>query len=257
MKTVLIRGIFLIVLTLVIALQLCAQGVYWESVTTAMGMEQQSRTHYMPKMFKSVNSGMGGERTVIFRMDRGVMYEVNAAEKTYSETSFDELEKTMKSMGGQMGEKMAEVKKQMESLHPEQRKMMEQMMGAMPGAAAQGEMHVTRTDESQKISGFNCTKFVVKRGENEVATIWATKELKELEGMRRDFEEFSRRITMNRAAQGMVEAMRKVEGFPIQNETQGMKQLVTKLEKRTIPASEFEIPAGYTKVKSELLEQKY
>ena len=34
----------------------------------------------------------------------------------------------------------------------------------------------------------------------------------------------------------------------------GIKMVVTKAEPRTIPASMFDVPAGYTKVKSKMLE---
>lgn len=56
MKSILIRLTILLALTLTLVLSLGAQGLYWESTTAAMGMEQASKTYYMPKMFKNVGS---------------------------------------------------------------------------------------------------------------------------------------------------------------------------------------------------------
>ncbi|HET6272967.1 MAG TPA: DUF4412 domain-containing protein, partial [Bacteroidota bacterium] len=54
---------------------------------------------------------------------------------------------------------------------------------------------------------------------------------------------------------GLAEGMKKVDGFPIQTEMgQGITTLVTKVEKRSTPASEFTVPAGYKKVDSKMME---
>ena len=52
---------------------------------------------------------------------------------------------------------------------------------------------------------------------------------------------------------GMAEAYKNSDGFPIQTEMgHGMMTTVTKIERRSAPASEFEIPSGYTKVCGEM-----
>jgi hypothetical protein len=67
--------------------------------------------------------------------------------------------------------------------------------------------------------------------------------------MQKDMKEFGQRMAaqMPKASE-MVAAMKKVEGFPIQTTIAGITTTVTKIEKKVIAASEFEIPAGYTKV---------
>ena len=43
----------------------------------------------------------------------------------------------------------------------------------------------------------------------------------------------------------------KIEGFPLEKDMKEMgKETVTKIEPRSVPDSEFEIPAGYTKTPS-------
>ena len=79
-------------------------------------------------------TSIGSEEATVFRLDKQMMYTINDKEKTYSSVTFDQLEGSMKSLGSKMDEHMAGLQKKMESLPPDQRKMMEQMMGdKMPG----------------------------------------------------------------------------------------------------------------------------
>jgi len=56
---------------------------------------------------------------------------------------------------------------------------------------------------------------------------------------------------------GIVEAMQKIDGFPIETDMGTMMtSTVTKVEMKTVGASEFEVPAGYTKVDSKLMEKR-
>jgi hypothetical protein len=45
-----------------------------------------------------------------------------------------------------------------------------------------------------------------------------------------------------------TEAMKAIDGFPMETEAAGSKTTVTRLERKPTPASEFEAPAGYKKV---------
>jgi len=76
--------------------------------------------------------------------------------------------------------------------------------------------------------------------------------VKEFDAMRKDFQEFHKRIMeMNpMIPKGIVEGMQKIDGFAIETDMPGgITQVVTKVERRSTPASAFEVPAGYTKVK--------
>lgn len=254
MKLIILRRALLAALVLCVAVSLFAQGVYWESTTTGMGGERKSQMYYLPKMFKGLSTGDQGSEIMIMRLDQSKMYTVTPGDKSYSEMSFAELEGAMKKTGSEMDARMQEMKKRLESMPPEQRQMAEQMMGRFMNKSPESAMQVEKTSETKSISGYNCTKYVVKQGDKEMATIWATKELKEFESMKNDFQEFAKRMmAMNPMARNLGESMQNVEGFPIQTDMpQGMKTVVTKVEKRSIAASEFDIPAGYKKVKSKL-----
>ena len=256
MKVFTLRRALGVAFVVCISTSMFAQGMYWESTTTVMGTEHKSQMYYLPKMFKTVGANPQGESTSIVRLDQSKMYMVNPTEKTYSEMSFEELEGAMKKMGGQMDARMAEAQKRLESMPPEQRAMAEQMMSRMMNKGGSVPTEVEKTVETKTIIGLNCTKYLVKQGDKTLATIWATQDLKEFSRMKEDFREFGRRMmAANPMMKGMQEGMQKVDGFPVQSEMeQGMKSLVTKVESRSIAAGEFNVPAGYKKVKSKLSE---
>jgi GLPGLI family protein len=228
---------------------LVAQGLYYESTMTGgpFGNDGNvSHTYLMPKMMKYVNAKDGD--FMIMRMDTEKMISVDVTKKTYWETSFAELEQSMKKASAKMDAQMEKMKEQMKDMPEEQRKMMEKMFGGKtggPGAA----VTMTKTGETKKISGFSCTKFVAKEGDKELMTIWATKDVKTFDVIRKDYESLTKRMTaMNPTfAKGLVEAMYKIDGFPIQTVWGEFLTTVTKVESRTTPASEFNVPAGYAK----------
>ena len=244
------RFILLCAATTLVAASTCAQGLTWESVTTGMGREHMSTFYYMPRMFKmSTSDGMD----MIFLLDKQLIVNVDRNKKTYSEMTFGELEAGMKKVSGAMDAKMAELREQMKGMPEEQRKMMEKMMGKM-GGGDQGAISVEKTGEKKTVSGYACTKYIVSQGGDEIVTMWVTKDIAGFDAMRRDMEEFGERMAAltPKFGKAMGEGMKKVDGFPMQSETSGIISVVKTVDKRSTPLSEFSVPAGYTKVKSEL-----
>jgi len=242
---------------IIVAFAACAyaQGLYWESKSSgSQDVERTSQHYYMPKMFKNVDDGT----VVIFRLDKEVLYTITPKEKTYRQITFAEMEAAMKKGGEKLDQQMAEIQKKMESMPPEQRKMMEDRMGAfMPGKEKEQKIEVNPTGDRATISGFPATKYVIKRNGKEMLALWATKDIKGYEAMRGDFDQFMKRsLAMNPIAKGMANAFTKIEGFPVQTEIGEMKETVTKIEKRSIPASEFDVPAGYTLEKESVTEEE-
>jgi GLPGLI family protein len=238
---------------LTLAVNAFGQGAYWESKVEGGPMNGQTdMMYYMPKMFKMVSSGR--DNTMIFRLDKDLVYIVNPKEKTYSEITFAQMEAMMKKGKSKLDARMAEMRKKMESMPEEQRKMMEKMMGSkMAGMNKDVKIDVTATGEHKPISGYACTKYVATQDGEEIMTFWTTKDAKEFASMRQDFESWaSRMAALNpMAGKGYQEAFMKLQGFPIETDMGDIKNVVTKIEKRSTPLSEFEVPAGYTKVKSD------
>jgi GLPGLI family protein len=244
------RSIFwLLLVSMFLATGVSAQGMYYESVLKGGPFGDKgvlASTYMMPKLFKHVN-GEDKDFMVVFA-EQQKMVAVNVKAKTYWEMTFAEMEKAMKGMSSKMDAKMAEMETKMKDMPAEQRKMMEQMMGSKMGKQAV-PVELVKTGEKKSISGYSCTKCIAKEGEKELMTFWVTKDIKGFESLKKDYDALSNRMNaMNpQFAKGLIEAMKKIDGFPMQTEWGGFTNLVTKVEARQIPASEFSIPAGYKK----------
>ena len=235
-----------------------SQGLTWESTTTLpidSSKEIHSVSYYLPHMMKQTAEG----NATIFRLDKDLFIRVDNKLKQYSEMTFAELESEAKQASGELDARMAEMKKRLESMPPEQRKMVEQMMGdRLKGGSKDARVEVTKTSETKTISGYTCTKYVIKEDDKDFATIWTTAGISGFSAMKDDFKEFSQRIMSMLPSSGakIAAQMKQIDGFPIQSKIGGMNITVNKIEERSIPASEFEPPAGYTKVKSPSLEDR-
>ncbi len=233
------------------------QGLYWQSKTTGTVGERTAETWAVPKKMKMVQTGTD-QTITIMRLDKEVIWQLNPAKKTYSEMTFAQLEHVARKAGGKMDAAMAQMQEQMKNMSEDERKMMEKMMGGrMPGAAGAGAApaQVTNTGERKTISGFATTKYTVRQGDQTAMTLWVTKDIRGFDELREDWQAFSRRMAaMLPQGRGMADAYKNIDGFPIQTEMSGIVTTVTKVERRSAPANEFEIPSGYTKVRGEMEE---
>ena len=247
----LLTGMVLALALLAVVAAAPAQGIYWESTTTMdMGTQQtmQSQTYAMPKMLK--HSSEKGE-SMIMRLDQEVMYALQPSEKTYWQMTFPEMEAMMKRAGAKVNDAMKEMETTMKSMSPEQRKMMEGMMGdKMKGMTSTGPVDVRATGKTKTVAGYKTKEYVASRDGETIMTVWTTDDIKEFSAMRKDWEEFNKRLlSMDiRMGKGMIEAFQKIEGFPMETDMMGVHTVVTKIERRTTPDSAFDVPAGYTRV---------
>lgn len=233
-----------------------AQGLYVES--KGSDGDKIEKFWYRPQMFRS--TGDDGNATVV-RLDRDVMYHIDSEKRTYTEMTFAEmkgmrdkaaamLKKRMESMSPEQKQKMEEMMKKMQGMAPEQRKALEGRMGVAKQSTDDNNYEVVKTGEKKSISGFACTKYIVKRHGGETETVWATTDIGGSELLRKDMELFMKKVSMNsRTGNTGNEWYAEIPGFPVQTESHGSTRTVTKVEKRAINVSEFEVPAGYTKTK--------
>jgi hypothetical protein len=232
-------AVFIAVAAVLFSFTASGQGLYVESKTSTG--DKIEKFWYRPHMFRSTEEK--GKITVI-RLDKEVIYSIDPDKRTYSELSFSE-------MNGMRDKIAAMMKKRMESMSPEQRKMLEGKMGEAKERSSRYE--VSKTGETKSISGFTCTKYVVKRYGGETETVWAAADIGGgMESLRQDMEQFMKKMSTSLGT-GKVgtEWYTEIRGFPIQTESHGSTRTVTKIEQRSINGSEFEVPAGYTKVKEE------
>lgn len=226
-----------------------SQGLYWESTTTGGPMGDKAivaQNFAMPKMFKIVNA----TTVMILRMDQEKVYTIDPQKKTYSEMTFAEMEQAAQ----KAGEKMAELKEKFKDMPPEQRKKMEAIT-SMLGGGTEAAVEISSSGEKKTVSGFNCTKYVMTRSGKELMTFWVTKDVTGFDNLRKDWMEFGKRMAAVTNMSGLGEAYQKIDGFPMETDMNMMGKsttVVTKVEKRSTPVSEFSVPAGYTKTESPL-----
>lgn len=245
-----LRTLAVILTTLVPATGAVAQGLYWESTTTGVGNKPRTAQQYaIPKMLKIVESD---GHTVILRGDQDKFITIDNQKKTYHEMTMADLENAAKAAQGHMEAARAQMQQRMKDMSPEQRAMMEKMMPKLPAADAKpAPVVIKNTGETKSISGYTCTKYVATQGDKTVLVAWTSKDVPGFAGLREDWVNFQKRMaSVNRmTGSATADAYAQIDGFPMQTEAGQTKIQVTKVEARTIPASEFETPAGYKQEK--------
>jgi hypothetical protein len=204
--------------------------------------------YYMPKMFKSVSNDRS--EISILRFDRETIYHLNTEKKTYTAMTFAEMKAMVDDARSKADEMMA---KRLESLPPDQREKMKERMAAMKkGPSSSPAVHeVLPTGEHKTINGYACDKYIVKINGKESETVWASKQVPGYETMKRDMEGFLDRMSGIAGGRGDLGSwFRQIDGFPIETDSHGSVKTVSKIDRRAIPASEFEVPSGYTREKN-------
>lgn len=162
-----------------------------------------------------------GDMIVIARFDKGLMWTVNNKNKTYIETTFEQIN--------------------------------EQMKNLPVGAEGLGDVNVEKTADTEKINDYNCTKYLVSFA-GITSEQWVTKDIKNYQ----EFKNINKKMAEvfgNNPLMGGGAALKqfeKIDGFPVKTVAGGgggfkMTTSVTKIESSALPENEFELPEGYTK----------
>lgn len=235
---------------------------YWEqtSITTStMPMQDKEERekqviHYKQGKMK-IHDVDEGELT-IFRFDKGLMWEIDLNSKTYNEVTFAEMQAQM----DQAKESMKEIQGELDSMSPEQRKMMEQMMGdrlkSMLGDDGGMQMEITAeyTGEKKTINGYSCKKVKYYMNGEPFTTVWLTDKYH----LGHDLMDIYQKMGLVKGE--LSESVRKVRGFPIESDFKmqtGMgdietKTTVTKIVTKSLSDSEFALPKGLKRSKERM-----
>ncbi len=216
--------------------------------------ETTQRVYYKNGKMKIEDQDKG--EIIIIRLDKEVTWMINKEKGGYSEVRMDE----MKAQMAKADEAMQEMQEQFKNMPPEQRKMMEKMMGDNLSSMASGEgmkISVKKTNERKKINGYDCFKVVYFSGDQPVMDIWLTDKYQL-------GDEFAKSYAQLGLLKGdMSEATKNMKGFPIRSETQmdaGMGKkiesttTVTKIVPTSVSDSEFELPKGLKKREMDVFE---
>lgn len=172
-------------------------------------------------------------------------------------------EAAVKAMGERMGGAMAQMQAQMANLPPEQRAMMERMLGGnMPGAApAPVKIDVVDTGRTESVDGRTCRTWTLKRNgvAEEQHCIVAFASMPGKEDLRAVFARMGKLFDglADALPQGPVAfdqefaAYEKMNGFPLltrelaKGKPTGAETRVVAWRAESVPAAQFAIPAGY------------
>jgi len=249
MNPLVTRSMTVLSLALIVTSTAFSLGIRWEAVTSGGPSELNEADHfyYMPGMMKMVGGREG--QFVIIRLDKELMIMGDPAKKAYYQMTFAEMEEMMEGASAVMDAQMEAMRQQLAALPKEQREMAEKMMGSQM-KQKEPEIEVEKTGESKTVSGYSCTKYLVKEDGALVSSVWASSSIPEFDVMRKDMEQFAKRMAvMSKASRKSKGALTEgVDGFPMLTETaDGMRTEVTKIEAAEVPASEFAVPEGYSK----------
>jgi hypothetical protein len=239
------------------ALPAAGQGLVWQS-TTAGGPAGEtatpSTTYMMPGKMKHITDD---GTTIIVRLDQEKMYSLNPAEKTYWVMTFAEMEQMMKAAAAKMDAMKGQMAEQLKNMPPEQREMVEKMYG-MAGSGSKEPVTISTTGKSKKILGYQTSQYIARQGGKEIMNMYVTKGIGEFDRLRRDWEQFNQRLMSLSGGfgEGMAEAFKKVDGFPMEMVFMGTTTTVTKLDKKSTGDSEFGVPAGYTKTDPPMISKE-
>jgi hypothetical protein len=231
-------------------------GVYVETVSNNL---KTNSSELAQKMYVQGGSGRFEDaegRASIIKGD--TIYVIDQDDKTY--VVLDKA--TMEQLGKQMSAAMEKMKEQLAKMPPEQRAQLEQMMGIQSGGGAGGwTMDAVDTGKSDKVDGRACKVWDVKVNDQPdhqicvvpYSALPGTEDFKTVfEKFARVFEDMAKNLPqLSGAMNNQMSALRKVNGFPMRTRSYENgrlapeEQVVKVWREEAIPASMFEVPAGY------------
>jgi hypothetical protein len=227
----------------------------------------------------TVMYGENGQPTVAFIVDLNAQTntQVNYEKRSYTTTTVKEfaqwIQGAQQVASEHMAKAMKQMQEQMKDMPPEQRKMMEEMMRSqMPKDQPSAEdclepkVEWRKTGQQATIAGYPAVRYDVLmdgKPESELwlangITAWRELDPKKLEQFAAEMDKLAPRCGRGQYRHGFRgddPAWKLVgEGYPARtvHRSGGSTVEVVKAEKRTVPATEFQPPAGF--VRKTLLE---
>jgi hypothetical protein len=224
------RAASVLVFASALALPLAAEDLTIVSKVT-MGDKSGSSTQYMTS---TKSRSTDGQADSIIDFPTGRLTFIDHKTKTYWETTLEE-----------MAAYMDKLEKDMKG-NP----MLANMFGGPD------DVSVTKGKGSRKVVGYDCDEYTMKMGESFAFDLCAAKGLQPppqyYEGRKLSYAAMG---PMGKRFSKMFDEMKKIKGYPLaldMDVDMGMARMATRSEavevkKGAIPASTFDIPAGYAK----------
>lgn len=179
---------------------------------------------------------------------------INPDDKTY--TVMDEA--TMKEVSGQMSDAMAEMKREMEKMSPEQRAMMEKMMGgALDAGKKMIETKVDRTGKKLDKAGYSCEQVfysVGSLGRSELCVVDINKidmpagDRRALEAMQKQMKVVAENVSKGLGV-NLAFDFESLGGMPVymKEDKERSGDILQSVSHDNISAAELKIPEGYSR----------
>jgi uncharacterized protein DUF4412 len=198
----------------------------------------------------------GGEGNEILMDASGKFTIIDHKKKEYSVITTQDLD----ALATQMQATMKELDERMKNMPPEVR----QRMGAMGGGAA-AAVEVQKGTGSRTIAGYHCDNWVMTVGTMSRSEQCLTTELAVPTQAWESYQAFANKMratmgSMGKSLEAMTEKMKQMKGLPLASSTSfsvmgrnmTSSSEVTEVKKGPIPASAWQIPAGYKQGESPL-----
>jgi hypothetical protein len=219
---------------------------------TAFGQPEETITSYLGSEHVRVASG-GGRETLV-DLKTGTITNLDTNKKTYYLVTKQDME----DLAAKIQEKMNT---------PEQKKRMEMMQGAI--ANVTNSIEVKKTGVTKKIAGYKCEEWAITASTISTTKECASTDLKYPQRSFDTYKEFTQKLASSmtalqpaRVGESMVDKMKEIKGYPIATsmtvEFGGNKRTseteAVEIKKGSIPASVWEVPAGFTKIDNPMLK---
>ena len=247
----------LVAIGLTAALPAAAEDLTIVSRVTQDGGAPTTTTSYVSSDHVRIAQPQGQE--MIVELKTGQMTVIDGRNKSYFVITRQDLDQMRAKMQDQMNSpEMKRAQEQMKNLPPEMRKKMEDMMGGMAAA-----IDVRKTGTTRKIAGYNCENWSISVGQMSKTEQCLTSELPlpaQAWDAYRDFAQSMQSMMaagpMAKGLAQMREKFKDMKGYPLAathtssvlGRTSRTSSEVTEIKKGAIPASAWQIPAGYKKV---------
>jgi hypothetical protein len=223
------------------------------SKNTLNGKPSGTSTSYLTG--DHVRMAQDGGHDIIIDLKTGVTTTLDGAKKTYYTTTKQDMEQ----FAAKMQERMND---------PQMKKGME-MMGKMSEGMA-GSIDVTKTGETRSVAGFRCDEWVITMNAFTTIKECVTSELQYPAHAFEAYKDYSESMkkmmsgfgAMAQSGAELAEKMKAMKGYPVATsmkmDVMGQKTAseteVIEVRKGAIPASTWEVPAGYTKIDNPMLK---
>ena len=218
----------LLILLVVAALPAAADLTIVSKVTNDKN-SGTATTYISETQFRRVDA----ESDVIFNIESGTITSVDHKKKKYSTTSLKELEAKMQELTAML----------------EGNPMVSQMLGDIMGSA-----EVTKVGDTRTVAGYDCVLYRVSVGKNISMDLWVASDLKPPVShydARKMF--YVQMGPLGGQFEKMIDEMKKIGGYSLASTTRAnfmgrqttTQEEATEVKEGDLPASTFEVPAGY------------